>query len=407
MQIKPFSALTDPQQRQEAETIVKACVHCGFCNATCPTYQLLGDELDGPRGRIYLIKQVLEGNAASAKTQQHLDRCLTCRSCETTCPSGVNYGHLVDIGRAIVEQHVKRSWLDFLKRRLLTLWLPHPQRFARLTAWAQLVAPVLPNSLRRQLPVKRRPEPFKPKAQHVRKVLLLDGCIQPALAPEINDAAEHILDRFGIGVIKAKAAGCCGAVSYHLNFQEEGLNFMRAVIDTWLPFLDQGIEAIVTTASGCGITVKEYGRLLAHDEIYRHSAERISKSCVDIVELLEKEDWTGITFKPVRKIAWQAPCTLQHGQKLNGRVEAFLQKRGFELTEVPNAHLCCGSAGTYSLLQPKLAKQLGHDKLTALTSGQPDEIATANIGCLLHLRAKTLVPVRHWLEMVNEALAGN
>lgn len=445
MQTEPFTAIEDPQRRQEAEAIVRACVHCGFCNATCPTYQLLGDERDGPRGRIYLIKQVLEGSPATAKTRLHLDRCLTCRSCETTCPSGVAYGDLIDIGRQVIEQQVGRSWLDAAKRRLLNWVLPYPKRFAFTMGLAWRVKPLLPKSLQQSVPAKpAATNSITAISKYTRTVLLLEGCVQPVLAPEINLALEHILNHFGIGVVCAKTAGCCGALSYHLNFQSQGLSFMRSNIDAWLPHLDAGIDTLVTTASGCGVTVKDYASLLQHDAEYSAKATRISQACVDAVELLEQLNWESVkqsttplnTFRPEpvegrsrtgldepipqqtqhnlapainppKTIAVQSPCTLQHGQKLEGRVEALLSRLGFQLTAVPNAHLCCGSAGTYSLLQPQLAQRLKQDKLSALMASAPDEIATANIGCLQHLRSDAAVPVRHWLEVVAEALDNN
>lgn len=405
MQTQPFIAITHPAQRQEAEAIVRTCVHCGFCNATCPTYQLLGDERDGPRGRIYLIKQVLEGAEATAKTQQHLDRCLTCRACETTCPSGVQYGNLLDIGREVVERQVGRSWLEVIKRRLLVTVLPYPRRFAMLIGFAKIISPLLPEALRRKIPINRRAKPAQVKSQHKRKMLLLEGCVQPSLAPEINETAAQVLDRLNITVITAPKAGCCGALSYHMAFQEQGLNFMRRNIDAWLPYLDEGVETIVTTASGCGVTVKDYGNLLKHDATYKAKAERVSAACKDIVEILASEDLTSLNIQAVKKLAFQSPCTLQHGQKLNGQIETLLTTLGFELTPAANPHLCCGSAGTYSLLQPEWSQRLLQDKVSSLEAGRPEEIVTANIGCLLHLRSKASVPIRHWVEILAENMA--
>jgi glycolate oxidase iron-sulfur subunit len=409
MQTQPFIALTHPEQRREAEAIIRTCVHCGFCNAACPTYQLLGDENDGPRGRIYLIKQVLEGTVASGKTRQHLDRCLTCRACETACPSGVQYGNLLDIGREVVERQAGRSWLETFKRRLLCAVLPYPGRFGIALGLINMISPLLPKALSQKLPAKRpiSAKTTKKSSEYKSKVLLLDGCVQPVLAPDINAAMEAVFNKLGIGIIKAPSAGCCGALSYHLSYQEQGLNFMRRNIDAWLPYLDEGIETIITTASGCGVTIKEYGRFLKHDPAYRHKAERISKACKDICEVLETKDLTRLAFTITKKVAFQSPCSLQHGQKLNGKVEALLIGIGFNLTPVVNAHSCCGSAGSYSLLQPALAQRLLADKLSALESGHPDEIVTANIGCLLHLRSQASVPVRHWVELLAESMAEN
>ncbi len=407
MQTQPFIALTDPEQSQRAEAVIRACVHCGFCNATCPTYQLLGDECDGPRGRIYLIKQVLEGATATGKTQTHLDRCLTCRACETACPSGVQYGNLLDIGRDIVEHQVGRTWKEAIKRRLLCSVLPYPKRFANLIGLGRLLSPILRASLQRKIP-KYQPNPLPDKAPaHKRKMLILEGCVQPALAPEINRATELVLAKLGISVVKAPEAGCCGAVSFHLSYQEQGLDFMRRNIDAWLPYLDEGIEAIVTTASGCGVTAKEYGSLLKHDAAYKDKAEQISSATKDIVEILENEELALLKNQSTKSLAFQSPCTLQHGQKLNGNVESLLSALGFKLTPTANPHLCCGSAGTYSLLQPELSQRLLADKIASLEKGQPEEIVTANIGCLLHLRTMASVPVRHWIEVLSNGLEKN
>ena len=403
MQTQPFIALTKPEHAQVAEAIVRSCVHCGFCNATCPTYQLLGDELDGPRGRIYLIKQVLEGATATTLTQRHLDRCLTCRACESTCPSGVNYGHLLDIGRDLVERQVGRTWLESLKRRLLCAVLPYPKRFALFVNLATLISPFLPASLQHKLQAKQKTHPDHPEAKHKRTVLLLDGCVQSVLASHINQAVAHILDKVGVSVVKPPQTECCGALSYHLSFQEQGLDFMRRNIDAWLPYLDAGVEAIVSTASGCGLTMKDYGHMLKHDATYAAKAVRISAATKDIVEILENENLALLIPATTKKLAFQSPCTLQHGQQLTGKVEGLLTKLGFDLTLVENPHLCCGSAGSYSLLQPELSQRLLTDKIAALEYGQPDEIVTANIGCLLHLRSMASVPVRHWVELLADS----
>ncbi len=383
----------------EAEAILRACVHCGFCTATCPTYQLLGDELDSPRGRIYLMKQVLEGEAPTGATQIHLDRCLTCRSCETTCPSGVQYGRLLDIGREVVDERVSRPVADRVTRALLRLVIPHRRRFAALLRLGQWVRPVLPNPLKRTVPLTP-PAGTWPHDTHPRTMLVLQGCAQAALAPQINAAAARVLDRLGIQLIAAQDT-CCGALSHHLSASEEALDYMRRNIDAWWPYVEQGAEAIVMTASGCGVLVKEYGHLLRHDAEYADKAARVSALTKDLCEVLDAEDLEPLRSAVNRRVAFHTPCSLQHGQKLQGVVESILARIGFSLTPVPNAHLCCGSAGTYSILQRKIADQLKADKLQALQSGNPDLVATANVGCLAHMQADAAVPVKHWIELLD------
>ena len=400
MQTQLADLIKNSAEGQEADAILRSCVHCGLCNATCPTYQLLGDERDGPRGRIYLIKQMLEDETATAKTQLHLDRCLTCRACETYCPSGVRYGRLLEIGRHILEEKVGRTWLDRLQRKALRMLLPYPARFAPLLRVAGWIRPVLPRPLAKIIPVPS-PASSWPEPRHHRKMLVLEGCVQPALAPSINAAAARVLDRLGISLIRATEAGCCGAVSYHLTATEEGVGFMRRNIDAWMPYLDLGVEAIVMTASGCGLMVKQYADALKHDAAYAEKAARISAMTLDLAEVLAREDLTSLQVDANKRIAFQSPCTLQHGQPLNGLVEGILTRLGFELAPVANPHLCCGSAGTYSILQPDLSLRLLSDKLEALHSGKPDCIATANIGCLTHLKTGTDVPVVHWVELVD------
>jgi len=388
-------------QGQEANDILRACVHCGFCTATCPTYQLLGDELDGPRGRIYLIKQMLEGNVVTRKTRQHLDRCLTCRACETTCPSGVRYGRLVEIGRELVEEKVSRGKLESLQRWLLRKLVPYPARFAPLLKIGNLVKNFMPATLGNKVPTIQNAT-LRPKQSHARKMLILEGCVQSISTPNTNTAAARVLDKLGIELISAEQAGCCGAVSHHLSATEEGLDFMRNNIAAWWPHVEAGAEAIVITASGCGAMVKEYGELLKHDPAYAKQAARISQLAKDISEVLRDEDLSEFNGRSNNhKIAFHSPCTLQHGQQLNGVVESILQNAGFTLTDVPDAHLCCGSAGTYSILQPELSQQLLDNKLTALQSHEPDIIATANIGCQLHLASKAGKPVIHWIELLD------
>jgi len=406
MQTRLADTFLDTKLGKEADAILRACVHCGFCNATCPTYQLLGDELDGPRGRIYLIKQVLEGHAPTRKTQRHLDRCLTCRACETTCPSGVRYGRLADIGRALVEQAVDRPLGERLARRLLRLIVPHAGRFGLLLALGQAVRPLLPSGLRRRVPPRRTAGPW-PDHPHARNMLVLAGCAQSAAAPDINAAAARVLDRLGVRLITAPQAGCCGALSHHLSAEDEARAQMRRNIDTWWPHLEAGAEAIVVTASGCGAMVKDYGQLLADDPTYAAKAARVSELVRDLVEVLAGEDLDRLGANGAgRRVAFHAPCTLQHAQKLAGRVEALLARLGFELTPVRDAHLCCGSAGSFSLLQPALARRLRDDKLASLEAGGPEFIATANIGCLLHLESGSQFPVRHWIELVDGAMRG-
>lgn len=403
MQTQVETEILNTPEGREAESILRSCVHCGFCTATCPTYQLLGDELDGPRGRIYLIKQMLEGEQVSRSTQIHLDRCLTCRACESTCPSGVQYGHLADIGRGILEERVERPAGERLLRRALRTVLPYRERFTPLLRLGQAVRPLLPARLKASVPEQQPNTPW-PTARHQRRMLILDGCVQPAIAPNINAATARVLDRLDISLIRAERAGCCGAVSYHLSAHEEGLAFMRRNIDAWWPQIEAGVEAIVITASGCGAMVKGYGHLLRTDPAYADKAARVSALARDIGEVLAAEDFGKLRPKTPQKIAFHAPCTLQHGQKLPNLVEGILTRAGFELTPVPDAHLCCGSAGTYSILQPELSTQLRDNKLAALQSGAPTLIATANIGCLTHLQGGTALQVRHWIEVLESSL---
>ena len=385
---------------QEADQILRSCVHCGFCTATCPTYQLLGDELDGPRGRIYLMKQVLEGKEVTQKTQAHLDRCLTCRSCETTCPSGVQYGRLVDIGRHIVEQEVGRTLLEKVQRKALRTIIPNPKLFSSLLGVGRMFRPVLPSVVKVKIPAKKVSLNW-PSVNHVRKMLVLDGCVQPLTAPETNAATASVLDKLGIELIRIQNANCCGAVSHHLSAHEEGLNFMRRNIDAWWPQVENGVEAIVMTASGCGVVVKDYVKLLEHDVEYAEKSKKISSLTKDLSEVLVNEDLTPlINTTRQEKIAFHSPCTLQHGQKINGVVETLLSRVGYQLTNVVDPHLCCGSAGTYSILQSELSQALLENKLNSLQSESPDIIATANIGCQLHMETKANVPVKHWIELL-------
>lgn len=390
---------------REAAAIIQRCVHCGFCNATCPTYQLLGDELDGPRGRIYQMKALLEGEATGRVTQQHLDRCLSCRGCETTCPSGVQYGRLLDIGRATLERDVPRPLWQRLERWVLRQILPYTRRFRMLMALARTARPLLPSSVRSRIPAPPPPhvhEERRPRGGHARRMLALTGCVQPVLAPAIDSATGSVLDRLGIELIRVEAGGCCGALSHHLSAHEEAKTFMRRNIDAWWPWIERGVEAIVINASGCGVMVREYAYWLRDDPRYAVKAALISDLTHDLVEILTGENLEPLMPVKSCRIAYQSPCTLQHGQQSGGRVEALLARLGFDLTPVADAHLCCGSAGTYTLLQPELSSQLLDRKLAALESGQPELIATANIGCLTQLQRGASLPVRHWVELLVE-----
>ncbi|MBA1204220.1 glycolate oxidase subunit GlcF [Pseudomonas capeferrum] len=390
---------------EEAEAILRSCVHCGFCNATCPTYQLLGDELDGPRGRIYLMKQVMEGHEPSTSTLEHLDRCLTCRNCETTCPSGVQYHNLLDIGREVVERQVSRPLSERIMRAGVRAVVPRPALFKALLGTAGVFRPLMPSFVQAKLPREVRPAGIRPALRHARRILMLEGCVQPGLSPNTNAAAARVLDRLGISVVPVREAGCCGAVDYHLNAQATGLDRARHNIDAWWPAIEAGAEAIVQTASGCGAFIKEYGHLLKDDARYASKAQRVSELAKDLVELLRDAPLEQLAVRTESTLAFHCPCSLQHAQKLGGAVEAVLIRLGFDLTAVPDAHLCCGSAGTYSLTQPVLSRQLRDDKLNALESGRPQVIVTANIGCQAHLDSAGRTPVRHWIELVDEAMA--
>jgi glycolate oxidase iron-sulfur subunit len=429
MQTKLAPEFKDTRDGQAAEAILRKCVHCGFCTATCPTYQLLGDELDGPRGRIYLIKQVLEGTPATRSTQLHLDRCLTCRNCETTCPSGVQYGHLVDIGRKIVEEQVPRPARERAVRWLLKEGLTSPL-FAPAMALGKLARPLLPATLKAKVPAASHARAsLWPKRSHPRKVLMLLGCVQPAMMPNVNSATARVLDTCGIQTLVADGAGCCGALRTHLNDIDGGLADMRRNIDAWWPLVnglttDGKVEAIVMNASGCGVAVKDYGHALAHDPAYAEKARRVSAITRDISELLPDMVPTlqkrlavprlagqragGATASGTRRLvrlAYHPPCTLQHGQQLRGGVEAHLQALGFEVqVAAVEAHLCCGSAGTYSVLQPELSHALRDRKLASLAPLAPEVIISANVGCIQHLQSGTSTPVRHWIEVIDDAM---
>jgi len=398
--VEPF---LDMEEGVVANDILRRCVHCGFCNATCPTYQILGDELDGPRGRIYLIKQVLEGGEVTKALQMHLDRCLICKACETTCPSGVEYSKLLEIGQLIIDKNKKRSAWQIIQRAVLNKLLPNAARLRWLFSVARLFRFLLPANWEAGLVLKTARLPVS-VTTHKRRMLLLKGCVQSQLAPDINRAAINLMDRLGVSLIEeARHNSCCGAVSHHLTKPDDAAKIMRENIDAWWPEIERGIEAIVITASGCSPQVKEYGRLLQGDSRYREKALRVSQLAKDISELVTVNDvqrFNKLT-NPI-KLAFHSPCSLQHGQKIVGVVENLLVALGYGLTQINNAHLCCGAAGTYTLLQPNISDQLLINKVVALEKGQPQVIATANIGCLLHLQRDSSVPVKHWIELIVE-----
>ncbi|MDE2449272.1 MAG: glycolate oxidase subunit GlcF [Gammaproteobacteria bacterium] len=410
MQTRLSAAFLETPDGREADGILRKCVHCGFCTATCPTYQLLGDELDGPRGRIYLIKEMLEGAEPSQASQLHLDRCLTCRACETTCPSGVRYGRLLDIGRRHIERVVPRTLRERLLRRALLSVVPRRKRFAALLTLGRTLRPLMPTALQRSVPPKRRIGAW-PAPRHSRRMLVLAGCVQPAAAPDINAAAARVLDRLGISLIEVRD-GCCGALAHHLSEEGFARAQMRRNIDAWWPEVERGAEALVATASGCGAMVREYGELLREDPVYAPKAARVSELFRDISQAVAQalaEPGATVELGSPRargqRVAFHSPCTLQHGLKVRGVVEPLLERAGYNLTLVADGHLCCGSAGTYSLLQPAISRQLKTNKLAALQADAPDVIATANIGCLMHLASGTDRPVRHWIELLAQAIA--
>ncbi|MBK1620559.1 glycolate oxidase iron-sulfur subunit [Lamprobacter modestohalophilus] len=419
MQTRLIPELLATSDGREADRILRSCVHCGFCTATCPTYQLLGDELDGPRGRIYQLKLALEGETPTRSTQQHLDRCLTCLNCETSCPSGVEYHKLVEIGRERIERMVPRPIHERLMRWGLRKVLPYPSRFVPLLRIGQWLRPLLPQRLRSKVPValSRRPRTVvgaaareaTPVGLAPRRVLMLDNCVEPALTPATVSAARRVLAALGIEVVQPTGGGCCGAISQHLAAPDEAKRFMRRNIDAWWSEIEPSdpkqtpAGAILITASGCGAVVKDYGWHLRDDAAYAKKAARVSALARDLSELLSAEDLARLPSPFARdvprRIAFHPPCTLQHGQRLMGRVEALLRGVGFELTPVRDAHSCCGSAGTYSILQAELSKRLQADRLDALQAGAPALIATANVGCQTHLAAAADRPVLHWIEL--------
>lgn len=399
MQTSIPDEILDTNEGQIADHILRTCVHCGFCTATCPTYQLLGDELDGPRGRIYLIKKVFEGEKPTTKTLLHLDRCLTCRSCESTCPSGVQYARLLDLGRHFVEQRTRRPLLDNIKRNVLHWLLSSPKLFKLLYKLAGILNPVLPGSVQ----VKSSESVvIHSSGKHQRKIILLQGCVQPTMEPNINSATIRVLDKLGIQTIIQRETVCCGAISHHLNKQSHALQTMRHNIDTWWPHISNGCEAIVSNASGCGVTLKEYAQYLEHDPDYAEKATVISEQVRDVSEIISDDDMETLKLPESVRVAFHAPCTLQHGLRLTSHVENLLGKLGCDLLPVADSHLCCGSAGTYSILQPELSQQLKENKLGKLEIHHPQYILTANIGCQHHLSSGSQIPVMHWIELIDK-----
>ena len=400
MQTTLAPKIKQSRHAQAIESILRKCVHCGFCNATCPTYQLGGDELDGPRGRIYQMKQYFEGAAANAEMLKHLDRCLTCRSCETTCPSGVNYSHLLEIGKEMIEVDLPRSRFDRLRRAAIVRFINSGWVFATTIRIGQSMAWMMPAGIRRSIPARQVALP-RSQAQHSSKVLMLAGCVQPALAPNTNTRAANLLDKLGLEVIELQQNLCCGAAAMHTSEPEYALRQVKQLIDQWWPHIETGVEAIVVTATGCGVSVRDYARLLGDDPGYAEKAKKVSSLYRDLIEVVEAHsDAIEVPAAAERRVAVHTPCTMQHGLDLNQRVERLLAGVGYQICRIEEAHLCCGSAGTYSMLQPAIASQLQQNKLHALSVDQPDVIATANIGCQVHLAPGSAVPVVHWIELI-------
>ncbi|MFC1796570.1 glycolate oxidase subunit GlcF [Pseudomonadota bacterium] len=394
---------------RDAVSILGNCVHCGFCNATCPTYLELGDERDGPRGRIYLIKNLLETGGASDKTRQHLDRCLTCRACETTCPSGVKYASLADFGRELLEEQLQRPFSERLQRRLLRLVVPYRRRFGVFLRAGQALRFLMPGKLRAKIPGRQRRGSVKPATKaapktisHARMVVLLDGCVQSAATPATNQAAVRVLDRLNISALNVSETGCCGALSYHLGEHEEARSFIRKNIDALMSAIESGAERIISSASGCTVMLKDYAKIMADDPDYAQAASRISELTLDLSEALSREDLSALAGTDQTPTALHCPCTLTHGLGLDEQLRDVLQRSGVQLTDTRDDHLCCGSAGTYSILQPEMSQTLLDNKISALTMDKPDRIVTANVGCQLHLAAKSEVAVSHWIELLAE-----
>lgn len=400
MQTQLADFVKNQVEHDELAGIIRSCVHCGFCNATCPTYQLTGNELDGPRGRIYLLKHMLEGQGVSNLTQHHVDTCLNCRACETTCPSGVKYGRLLEVTRPWLEESVSRSVVQQCLRWLMTRVFPYRGRFAIVLKFARVIKPILPATLKQKIPRQQTLENW-PVSHHDRQMVLVSGCVQAELSPRTDVVAAQVLDKLGIRLTSVAGSGCCGALSYHLSAQQQALALAKQTIDACWPYLQQGAEAVVMTASGCGLMLKDYGELLQYDPAYAEKAVYFSARVKDMSEILQNENLSRLPINNSNQlVAFQSPCTLQHGQKLAGVVESILTTLGFTVLPVPDGHLCCGSAGVYSLLQPDFAGQLQSQKLQALESIQADVIVTANIGCQNHLQAASTKIIRHWLELL-------
>lgn len=401
MKLDLGTKFTATPEGEEASAIIRSCVHCGFCTATCPTYLELGDERDGPRGRIDLIRQFFEGYETSEKTRVHLDRCLTCRNCETTCPSDVEYGRLLDITRGLMERELPRSLHVKFIRYTLARMIPKSSFMSFVLAMGRILKPILPKSIGTKIPARQKSTQW-PQTSHDRQMLVLDSCMQSVSAPNINASTARILDRIGISLRTAPKAGCCGALSYHLGLHKDGLHQIRKQIDAWWPFIEDGVEAIVITASGCGTIIKEYGSLMQDDPNYATKAQTIANMTRDISEILLDENYPCENFQPTdRLIALHVPCSLQHGQKLDETISTILEKCSFRLAETAESHICCGSAGSYSILQPRLSQRLLKRKIKALEVGQPDQIVTANIGCQLHISSMSEKPVSHWIELLD------
>ncbi len=402
MQTSILPKFVDTTIGQQGEAILRKCVHCGFCNATCPTYQLLGDELDGPRGRIYQIKQLLEGEPANANIELHLDRCLSCRSCETTCPSGVEYGKLLEIGRGVLNQQKQRNLPDRLTRQLIAFVVRSRRLFAGMLKLGRLIQTLLPAFISDGIPPAQsgRKMPW-PAAVHPRKFVVLGGCVQPALAPSTNLAAAQVLDRLGISLVESAGAGCCGSVDLHTTTAAQAKISAKLLIDNWYPMLEQGVEGFIITASGCGVTIKEYPDLFQDDPDYLSRATAIAENSADLCEILDREIDAGFVVSDSSStVAFHPPCTLQHGQKITGVVEGILERVGYTLVSIGDSQLCCGSAGTYSLLQPKISGELKNAKLENLSATAADVWCTANVGCQAHLNVNPDRPIKHWVELL-------
>ena len=405
MEVRLHPSLVDDARAQQAAQAVEACVHCGFCLSTCPTYLDTRDERDSPRGRIYLIRELLESGDSGLTTQRHLDRCLGCRACESSCPSGVQYAHIADHGRELLLDSVPRGIRDRLRRWVLRMVVPYPRRFNPLLRLGLMLGPLLPRALRAQLPARQEPLPVPAVTASARRVLLLDGCVQACATPRSNQAARLILDRLGIEVLASPGQGCCGALNSHLGFTAAGRAAMRRNIDTWWPAIAAGAEAILSTATGCGAQLQDYGRALAGDPAYAEKASRVSALALDLASFIDAQALAALPHRaPDTRVALHIPCSLMHAIGDPDSVRRLLDACGYELTRTTDDHLCCGSAGTYSLLQPAMSERLRGRKLQALCGDRPDLIATANVGCQLHLGAGTEKPVTHWTELIWDAI---